>query len=114
MNEEEEESRKRLIRGAVEEVRVYNVDTEPRSAEGSEEEERSGISVTMVLPTEIVLDVRFLREYLQLPTRADAVTAAISISSLLLREIKQGGAVFVESRAGSKSRLSLGRKSDAE
>ena len=86
----------------------------PRESRATEEGEGElGVSVEMVLPAETILEVRFLQEYLRLPTRADVVAAAISISSLLLREVKQGGSVYVESRAGSKSKLSLGRKDNA-
>jgi hypothetical protein len=86
---------------------------ESRAAEESGDEEKSGVSVQMVLSAETVIEVEFLQEYLRLPTRADVVAAAISISSLLLREVKQGGSVYVESRIGSKSKLSLGRKDNA-
>jgi len=114
MSEEEEESR-----GSTERVGEFGEETtqsapdEPLAAEKLEDEEKSGVSVQMILSTETIIEVKFLQEYLRLPTRADVVAAAISISSLLLREVKQGGSVYVESRIGSKSKLSLGRKDNA-
>ena len=111
MSEEEE------TRGPVEGPRKTGEEAAhrgPRRAAGvPEDEEKSGVSVQMILSAETVIEVKFLQEYLRLPTRADVVTAAISISSLLLREINQGGSVYVESRIGSKSKLSLGRKDNA-
>lgn len=67
--------------------------------------------VTMNLDPETVLDVGFIKGYLELPTEADAVKVAANVFSLLLNETKRGNSIIIQSKSGSQTRLNIEKRS---
>jgi hypothetical protein len=73
--------------------------------------ERRAIRVSMGLSSRSILQADFVKEYLDLPTKADAVAVALDVTAQLLEEQRKGSEVFVESKSGVRSRLTINRRS---
>ena len=87
-----------------------NVSREQVSREDSpsvSDSSNDNINVTMSVNTDTVDDVRFIKNYYGLKSRASAVRLAIKICALLVHEIKNGGTIFVQSKTGSRFKLSI-------
>jgi hypothetical protein len=70
----------------------------------------TGIEVDMEISAERVLETRFIQKYFDLETPAQAIALAVSMSSLLINEMKRGSIILTKDRAGQRSRLILERR----
>jgi len=84
----------------------------PRSEQRAETKSQAGIQATMELSAETAIEISFIREYLSLQTRAEAVALASSICVLLLNETKRGSIILIQDKSGTQSKLVIRRDKD--